>query len=144
MKKRTYRTITGRHLDLGGRPDVERSFLGTVQERYEGAPEWSAFGRWWAAEIKEAGLAENSVAHRICQDLEARLGIAQGKVAAPDYRDYLADLIEARYGSRYRFALRTSRTAGNVARCTRTSPRASAGRDYQSRRHGKRIYISER
>lgn len=36
---------------------------------------------------------EESVACRICQDVEARLGIAQGKVAAPDYRDYLADLI---------------------------------------------------
>lgn len=40
---------------------------------------------------------------RICQDLEARLGIVQRKVAAPDYRDYLADLIEERFGSRYKF-----------------------------------------
>ena len=116
MKKRTYRTITGRHLDLGGLPDVERKFLGTVQERYEGAPEWSAFGRWWVAEIKEAGLAESSVAYCICQDLEARLGIAQGKVAAPDYRDYLADLIEARYGSRYRFCKETGVDPGHLSR----------------------------
>jgi len=27
----------------------------------------------------------------------------QGKVAPPDYRDYLADLIEEKYGSRYKF-----------------------------------------
>ena len=56
MKKRTYRTITGRHLDLGGLADVERQFLGTVQERYEGAPEWSAFGRWWVALLVFSGI----------------------------------------------------------------------------------------
>ena len=116
MKKRTYSTITGRQLQLGGLSDVERDFLGQVQERYETAPEWSAFGRWWVAEFKDAGLGETSVAYRICQDLEARLGIAQGKVAAPDYRDYLADLIEARYGSRYRFCKETGVDPGHLSR----------------------------
>jgi hypothetical protein len=100
MKKRTYRTITGRHLDLGDLGQVERDFLGAVHEKYEAAPEWSAFASWWASELRTAGLAEGSAAYRICQDLEARLGIVQGKIAPPDYRDYLADLIEERYGSR--------------------------------------------
>lgn len=116
MKKRTYRTITGRHLDLSDLSDVERQFLSGVQERYEDAPEWSAFGGWWASEIKDAGLGESSVAYRTCQDLEARLGIAQGKLAAPDYRDYLADLIEARYGSRYRFCKETGVDPGHLSR----------------------------
>jgi transcriptional regulator with XRE-family HTH domain len=116
MKKRTYRTITGRHLDLSGLRDLEREFLGTVQERYEVAPEWSTFGRWWTAQLNEAGLVESSVAYRICQDLEARLGIAQGKVAPPDYRDYLADLIEERYGSRYRFCKATGVDPGHLSR----------------------------
>lgn len=53
---------------------------------------------------------------RICQDLEARLGIAQGKVAPPDYRDYLADLIEERYGSRYRFCKATGVDPGHLSR----------------------------
>ena len=116
MKKRTYRTITGRHLDLGGLADVERQFLGAVQEHYERAPEWSAFGSWWAAELKKVGLSETSVPHRICQDLESRLGIAQDKVAPPDYRDYLADLIEDRYGSRYRFCKETGIDPGHLSR----------------------------
>ena len=57
-----------------------------------------------------------SPAYRICQDLEARLGIAQGKVAPPDYRDYLADLIEERYGSSYRFCKETGVDPGHLSR----------------------------
>ncbi len=44
------------------------------------------------------------------------LVIAQGKLAAPDYRDYLADLIEARYGSRYRFCKETGVDPGHLSR----------------------------
>jgi hypothetical protein len=116
MKKRTYRTITGRHLDLAGLGQAERDFLGSVQAKYEAAPEWSAFASWWTTELREAGLPQDSTAYRICQDLEARLGIALGKVAAPDYRDYLADLIEERYGSRYRFCQETGVDPGHLSR----------------------------
>jgi hypothetical protein len=56
------------------------------------------------------------LAYRICQDLEARLGIAQGKVAPPDYRDYLADLIDEKYGSRYRFCKETGIDPGQLSR----------------------------
>jgi len=116
MKKRTYRTITGRHLDLGELAQVERDFLGAVHEKYEVAPEWSAFASWWASELSAVGLSEGSAAYRICQDLEARLGIVQGKVAPPDYRDYLADLIEERYGSRYRFCKETGVDPAHLSR----------------------------
>ena len=116
MKKRTYRTITGRRLDLAGLGQAERDFLGAVQAKYEAAPEWSAFAGWWTSELGAAGLSERSVAYRICQDLEARLGIAQGKVAPPDYRDYLADLIEERHGSRYRFCKETDVDPGHLSR----------------------------
>lgn len=37
-------------------------------------------------------------------------------MAAPDYRDYLADLIEARYGSRYRFCKETGVDPGHLSR----------------------------
>lgn len=116
MKKRTYRTITGRHLDLAGLGQAERDFLSAVQAMYEAEPEWSTFASWWTSELNAAGLSERSVAYRICQDLEARLGIAQGKVAVPDYRDYLADLIEERYGSRYRFCKETGVDPGHLSR----------------------------
>jgi transcriptional regulator with XRE-family HTH domain len=56
------------------------------------------------------------VVYRLCQDLEARLGISQGKVAPPDYRDYLADLIDERYGSRYKFCRETGVDPGQLSR----------------------------
>jgi len=116
MRKRAFRTITGRTLDLAGLGEDERRFLGTVQREYEKGPEWSEFAAWWAQELLCAGLGQGSVSYRVCQDLEARLGIAQGKVAPPDYRDFLADLIEERYGSRYRFCKETGVDPGHLSR----------------------------
>jgi len=116
MKKRDYQTITGRTLDLGVLGDGERRFLKKVHRKYGGGPEWSAFASWWTEQFQRSRLREDSLAYRICQDLEARLGIAQGKVANPDYRDYLADLIEQRYGSRYRFCKETGVDPGHLSR----------------------------
>src|SRR5437867_4300426 len=112
MKKRVFQTITGRALDLERLDAKEREFLAAVQAKYEKNPAWSAFASWWPKELQRSGLSAESVAYRICQDLEARLGIAQGKVAAPDYRDYLADLIDERHGSRYRFCKATGIGSG--------------------------------
>jgi transcriptional regulator with XRE-family HTH domain len=116
MKKRTYQTITGRTLNLGALGKEELAFLASVRRAYSNGPEWSAFAAWWNGELHRLGLSPESTAYRICQDLEARLGIAQGKVAPPDYRDYLADLIEERYGSRYRFCKETGVDPGHLSR----------------------------
>lgn len=116
MKKQTYQTITGRRLDLGGLDKKEGVFLSAVERSYGKQPEWSEFAAWWAEKFRRTGLSAESVAYRVCQDLEARLGIAQGKVAPPDYRDYLADLIEERYGSRYRFCKETGIDPGHLSR----------------------------
>ncbi|HSL81780.1 MAG TPA: helix-turn-helix transcriptional regulator [Thermoanaerobaculia bacterium] len=103
-------------LDLAGLAENERRFLGSVQREYETGPEWSNFAAWWTGELRRAGLGRDCVSYRICQDLEARLGIAQGKVAPPDYRDFLADLIEERFGSRYRFCKETGVDPGHLSR----------------------------
>jgi transcriptional regulator with XRE-family HTH domain len=116
MKKRTYQTITGRTLGLGELHAKERAFLAAVRRTYGKGPEWSEFAAWWIAELRRSGLSIESVTYRICQDLEARLGIAQGKVGPPDYRDYLADLIEERYGSRYRFCKESGVDPGHLSR----------------------------
>lgn len=116
MKKRSYHTITGRALDLGGLSDEECSFLRDVKRMYERKPEWSEFGAWWTQKLRDSGLSEASPVCRLCDDLESRLGIAQGDVATPDYRDYLADLIEERYGSRNRFCQETGVDPGHLSR----------------------------
>lgn len=99
----TYPTITGRVLRLDGLAASDHAFLAAVRRRYAEEPEWMEFAAWWMSEFGRAGRSMDSPLYRICQDLEARLGIAQGKVALPDYRDRLADLIEERFGSRSRF-----------------------------------------
>lgn len=53
---------------------------------------------------------------RAAEDLEARLGIDQGRVSPPDYRIFLADLIDARFGSRQEFCRRTGRDPGQLSR----------------------------
>lgn len=116
MKKRAFRTITGRTLDLTALREDERRFMGAVRRKYEERPEWSEFAAWWVQEFRRTALGESSVTYRLCQDLEARLGIAQGKVAPPDYRDSLADLIEERFGSRYRFCKETGVDPGHLSR----------------------------
>ncbi|MBI5815190.1 MAG: helix-turn-helix transcriptional regulator [Nitrospinae bacterium] len=116
MKKRNYETITGRLIDLNAISDEEIVFLHSVMKKYKTKPEWSDFSAWWTLELQKHGLPMKSSAWRICQDMEARLGIAQKKVAPPDYPDYLADIIEAKYGSRYKFCKKTGIDQGHLSR----------------------------
>ncbi len=116
MDTLAYKTITGRSLPLDQLSAEERRFLELVRSEYETRPEWTAFESFWIREFESSRLPMESIVHRICNDLEARLGIAQGKVAPPDYRDYLADLIEERYGSRYRFCKETGIDPGHLSR----------------------------
>ena len=111
-----YETITGRKLNLSQPDTQERRFLEEVSEKYQAQPEWTEFASWWMARFDRTGLKMESVAYRLCQDLEARLGIAQDKVSPPDYRDYLADLIEERYGSRSKFCKESGIDPGHLSR----------------------------
>lgn len=114
--KAVYQTITGRRLKLNRLSADERKFLAIVEKRFRARPEWTKFASWWVSRFGKAQLPASSAVRRICQDLEARLGIAQKKVAAPDYRDYLADLIEKRFGSRYKFCEATGLDPGQLSR----------------------------
>jgi transcriptional regulator with XRE-family HTH domain len=111
-----YRTITGRELDTANLSSDERKFLAAVQQQYRRRPSWTEFASWWTSQFDKTALPVDSVVYRLCHDLEARLGIAEGKVAPPDYRDYLADLIEERYGSRYKFCRDTGVDPGHLSR----------------------------
>ncbi|HEX9727350.1 MAG TPA: helix-turn-helix transcriptional regulator [Gemmatimonadales bacterium] len=114
--KNEYRTITGRTLDLSGLTGAERKLLREALECVRKAGGWNRFAAWWLKAFNESGLGDHSPVFRVCRDLEARLGIAEGKVARPDYRDYLADLIEERFGSRYRFCEATGIDPGQLSR----------------------------
>lgn len=113
---KAYQTITGRQIPLSKLKDAERGFLKLVAQKYKPQIEWTRFAAWWNAEFNRSGLDPQSLVYRICQDLEARLGIEQGKVSPPDYRDFLADLIDARFGSRQEFCNNTGVDPGQLSR----------------------------
>src|SRR5262249_52737719 len=113
---RIYRTITGRRIPLSGFSSPEKEFLALVGQKYTSRPEWTRFAAWWNAAFGRTGLSTKSPVYRICQDLEARLGIDQGKVSPPDYRDFLADLIDAQFGSRQEFCRATGVDPGQLSR----------------------------
>jgi transcriptional regulator with XRE-family HTH domain len=114
--KNEYRTITGRKLDLSKLAEPERKLLREALECVDKGGGWNRFAAWWLKTFHESGLPDSSPVFRICRDLEARLGITEGKIAPPDYRDYLADLIEENFGSRYRFCGATGIDPGQLSR----------------------------
>ncbi len=116
MTPSIYHTITGRKFDLNNLDKKEKRFLSLVLQKYHSKPEWSEFASWWLRQFDGSKLDDTSPLYRICQDLEARLGIAQEKVSLPDLLDYLADLIEEKYGSRYKFCKEVSLDQGYLSR----------------------------
>jgi hypothetical protein len=113
---RVYQTITGRQISISKLSRPEKELLARVQQKYNSRLEWTRFAAWWNAEFTKAGLSMKSPVYRICQDLEARLGIHQGSVSPPDYRDFLADLIDSRFGSRHEFCQATGVDPGQLSR----------------------------
>lgn len=108
-----YETVTGRQVDLGGLRARERALLSSLIEEFATGPAEDAFAASWTRKVfplLSRLPAEQRTTHPlyvVAQDLGFRLGIAQGVVAPPDYRDYLIDRIEERYGSRYKFCQAT-------------------------------------
>lgn len=82
--------LTG--LPVTVRSAADRELAGAALNLYAQSPEWTAFAAWSIAELARRGIGADSPAWRVCQDLEARLGIAQGKVAEPGALDFEADL----------------------------------------------------
>lgn len=116
----TYRTLTGRAFDLHALPKKERAALAEVEAIYRGHPDWTEFARTWPFVLRKRVWGRRKVPvgsplYRVCQDMEVRLGVAQGQVAPPDYRDHLADLIEEKFGSRYAFCQAAGIDQGNLS-----------------------------
>ena len=111
-----YQTITGRRIPISNLTETEYGFLEKVAKKYNSRQDWTRFAAWWNAEFNASSLSTSSVVYRICQDLESRLGINQGKVSPPDYRDFLAELIDTHFGSRQEFCKATEVDPGQLSR----------------------------
>ncbi len=108
-----YKTITGRVVDTKAVNKPEAKLLEAIVAEFEKNPSWDSFSGFWQESLRSvlskiSGKTKTQhPLYQIAQDLELRLGIAQQKVAPPDYRDYLLDQIEERFGSRYKFCKAT-------------------------------------
>jgi len=107
--KKFYETLENKKIDITVLPEQEREFLKEVKKYYSHKPDWNVFSNYWLKEGQKiwGGLQKREVVNLpvflICQDLEARLGIEQGRTRLPDYRDELVALIDKEFDSHYQF-----------------------------------------
>lgn len=108
-----YETLTGRRVDTQSLTPAERKLLRQLLREYDARPSADDFAASWTGKVipRVSTLpARERTTHPlylIGQDLELRLGVAEGSVAPPDYRDYIVGRIEEKFGSRYKFCKST-------------------------------------
>src|SRR2546425_9805781 len=84
LDKKGYFTINDIHLSLGPLSPGERTTLSEVLALYGTRPSWDDFASMWPRIVGGRMSSERPLLHVICQDLEHRLGIAEGILAQPD------------------------------------------------------------
>src|SRR3989344_1640138 len=108
----TYTILSGRACHLDALTDHELSALREVLDHLRHNPSWVSFGAAWPLIVRrwigeaaffEAAAERTCGLYRICQDIESRIGIAEGRVAPADYRDILVGWIEERFPSTHAF-----------------------------------------
>ncbi len=98
--KKFYETLENKKIDIKALSEREHEFLKKLRRFYSSKPDWNAFSNHWLKEGQKiwGGMPKREVVNLpvflVCQDLEARLGIEQGKTRLPDYRDELVVLID--------------------------------------------------
>jgi len=110
-----YVDLDGNRTLLAGLDAGERALVSRLRRRAAARPDWTAFRNYAvnavAAFYDGRGVSRNKSRHKapfqIALDLCSRLGIAEGKIRADDYRDELEELIVTHYPSRKAFCQAT-------------------------------------
>ena len=121
--KNKYVTTENENFKLEKLSKKEYEFLKIVMSYYYKKPDWDLFSNYWINEghktlwkrTPRRKVVETPI-FRICQDLEIRLGIKQGKTRLRDYRDELEELIDKTYESRYQFCKKTGIAQDTLSR----------------------------
>ncbi len=110
---RIYTTLENEKYNRDQLPSAHKAFLAKVLRYYNQRPSWDKFADFWLAKgnelwggIKGKELLELPI-YKICQDLEARLGIEQGYTRQRDLRDELEELVKSNFQSQYQFCRAT-------------------------------------
>ena len=107
-----YEDLSGRRWSLSSLTPRERRFLRSFVRRVNEGVSWSDLCGSWRVKLLKLfhGLSRKDVVrlplYALCQDIESRVGIDQGFFRQRDYRDDLAEMIQRKFPSRYRFAKR--------------------------------------
>ena len=129
-----YRTLDGLLLSLSELSKEERQTLAEIQRAYKRNPDWCQFTNWWRKKVLQLyrdlppGEHTSKTVYLVGEDLEGRLGVAQGYLRQPDYRDELDDLITQNFRSRYAFCRATGLDQGFLSRLLRKSTNISVER----------------
>ena len=84
-----YVTLDNEVYDIGNLSSEEKQVLSEARKYFDKNPDWNEFANYWlelvTAVSKDMSKEEivQSPLYKICQDLEARLGIKQGYVKSP-------------------------------------------------------------
>src|SRR5438132_281543 len=106
-----YRDLRGRTIALDRLDADECRLINALVARAAQKPEHSVFRNWWLEQVDQfysgRGLSRPQIiktaGYRIGQDLAGRIGIAEGWMHPPDYRDELEELISANFHTRRAF-----------------------------------------
>ena len=89
-----FETLTGHRFKIRELAESEKEFLERVFAYYSGRPAWEDFKKAWLTmarkDLWDGHIQVGCAVYRICQDLATRLGVDEGRVAPPDYRDRIA------------------------------------------------------
>ena len=91
----TYIDLKGKRFDLGSLDSEERGLVQELKQRAAVDRDWFSFGNYWLKRVSTFYDARGcsrqqmlaSIPYRVGQDLASHIGIAQGKMRAPDYRE---------------------------------------------------------
>jgi hypothetical protein len=108
---KAYVDLKGNEWHLSRLDADERDLVNELKDRAERDADWYSFGNYWVKRVtsfyEDRGHTRQeivaSIPYRVGQDLASRIGVAQGKMRAPDYREELEALIRSRYQSRRAF-----------------------------------------
>jgi hypothetical protein len=111
MKELEYVNLYGDKISLTGLDSQERALVARLRRRAAAEPAWCDFrnyciravGEFYDKRGNSRKKASQSPVFRIALDLSNRLGIAEGKVRAPDYRSELQNLVVNQFPSRSDF-----------------------------------------
>jgi hypothetical protein len=108
---KSYIDLKGKQFDVARLDSEERTLVEELRQRAGEDADWFSFGNYWLKRVtsfydargcsRQQTLA--SIPYRVGQDLASRIGIAQGKMRAPDYREEIDAIIRSRYKSRRAF-----------------------------------------